>query len=284
MTGIAPTAPALPAPRAGLAAASPTDPAATAFVLCAGLCAEEGPSVGGEPSLPAAPEESPDNPLAGLLAMLNLALPKVAEPLPPGGAGLPAIETATAVEGGGTAALPELSAESSILVAALPSGPLTEGAVAAAAAIPPSPVPVPVPVPMPASVAPAAPPLSPQQPDFADALGEQIGWIVGEERSEASIELHPPELGPIRVRIEHRGDQSSLLFQATHPQTRELLAASLPQLRDLLNAQGIELARAQVSAPSARREESPRVTPERERGEAPPRRRQWHLGLIDRYA
>jgi flagellar hook-length control protein FliK len=284
MTGIAPTAPALPAPRAGLSAASPTDPAATAFVLCAGLCAEEGPSAEGEPSLPAAPEESLDNPLAGLLAMLNLALPKVAEPLPPGGAALPATETATAtaVEGGGLAALPEQPAESSILVAALPSGLPTQGGIAAAAAILPSPVPTQMP--MPASVAPAAPPLSPQQPDFADALGEQIGWIVGEERSEASIELHPPELGPIRIRIEHRGDQSSLLFQATHPQTRDLLAASLPQLRDLLNAQGIELARAQVSAPAARRDELPRVTPERERGEPPPRRRQWHLGLIDRYA
>lgn len=278
MTGIAPTAPALPPARP--AAASPPDPAATAFALCAGLCAEEGPSAEGERSLPAEPEESPDHPLAGLLAMLNLAMPTPPERLPAGGGSV----VAAPVEGRGTNVLPELPTEALVPVTAPAADPIMEGAVAAAAAAALTPSSVPAALPATVVVAPPAPPLSPQQPDFAEALGEQIGWIVGEERSEASIELHPPELGPIRIRIAHSGEQSSLLFQATHPQTRELLVASLPQLRDLLNAQGIELARAQVTAPSARRDELPRVTPERERGEQPPRRRQWHVGLIDRYA
>lgn len=278
MTGIAPTAPALPPVRPA-AAGSPPDPAATAFALCAGLCVEEGPSVEGEPSLPAAPEESAEHPLAGLLAMLNLAMPPTPAPvLTPAGDG-PVV--AAPVEGRGTA-LPELPTGAWVPVAVPVADPLTEGAAAAAAAM--TPASVPAALPAPAAVLPPAPTLSPQQPDFADALGEQVSWIVGDERSEASIELDPPELGPIRIRIEHGGEQSSLLFQATHPQTRELLAASLPQLRDLLNAQGIELARAQVTAPPVRRDELPRVTPERERGEPPPRRRQWKVGLIDHYA
>jgi flagellar hook-length control protein FliK len=276
MTGIAATAPALPLLRPA-AAASPLDPAAATFALCAGLCVEEGPSMEGEPRLPAAPEESADHPLAGLLAMLNLAMPTAPAPtLTPAGRG-----QVVAVEGRG-AALPELPAEAWVPMAVPAADPTMEGTLAAAAAMTPSSVPAALPAPV--AVTPPTPTLSPQQPDFADALGEQVCWIVGEERSEASIELHPPELGPIRIRIEHGGEQSSLLFQATHPQTRELLAASLSQLRDLLNAQGIELARAQVTAPSARRDELPRVTPERERGEPPPRRRQWQVGLIDHYA
>jgi len=276
MTGIAPTAPALPAVRPA-AAASPPDPAATAFALCAGLCAEQGPSMEGEPRLPAAPEESAGHPLAGLLAMLNLATP-MPTPTPTPAAGGPVV--AAAVEGR-AAALPELPAEAWGPVAVPAADPVMQGAVAAAAAMTPSSAPAALPVPV--AAMPPAPTLSPQQPDFADALGEQVSWIVGDGRSEASIELDPPELGPIRIRIEHGGEQSSLLFQATHPQTRELLAASLPQLRDLLNAQGIELARAQVTAPTARRDELPRVTPERERGESPPRRRPWQVGLIDHY-
>lgn len=92
----------------------------------------------------------------------------------------------------------------------------------------------------------AANPLLLDHPDAMADLGERILWQLDAEVSEASIELHPAELGQLTVRIETRGDQAQVQFVAQEAATRNLLNQAMPQLRELLNSSGLQLTRSQV--------------------------------------
>ncbi len=128
--------------------------------------------------------------------------------------------------------------------------------------------------------------LPPDHPEFTDALGERIVWITDSGLGEARIELHPLDLGSLTVRVQIRGDEAQIAFTAAQPATRALLQNALPQLRELLSVQGLQLLRAQVDA---------RVAPQRggeaafdaphEAGATATRvRRVGRLELVDAYA
>jgi len=141
------------------------------------------------------------------------------------------------------------------------------GTPAAAAPLPPAPV---------------LPPLSLEDPDWSASLGERVSWATESGLSEATIDLHPEELGPIRIRIETQGSLADVSFQAANAATRDLLAQSLPQLRGLLNGQGMDMGRSQVAAlPAPRRGEGRGVSEEPVSGAG---RRLYRVGLVDDYA
>lgn len=101
----------------------------------------------------------------------------------------------------------------------------------------------------PATHAPAAaPPMTvpPDHPQFANDLGERIVWITDAGLSSARIELHPLDLGSVSVHVQMQGDTAQVSFAADNPATRALLQDSLPQLRELMSVQGLQLLRAQV--------------------------------------
>ncbi|MDM4770806.1 flagellar hook-length control protein FliK [Solimonas sp. SE-A11] len=134
----------------------------------------------------------------------------------------------------------------------------------------------------PLSSTPALPPLSLDDPDWSASLGERVSWATESGLSEATIDLQPDELGPIRIRIETQGSLADVSFQAANAATRELLAQSLPQLRGLLNGQGMDMGRSQVAAmPGSRRGEARGLA-----DEAAPiaGRRLYRVGLVDDYA
>ena len=134
----------------------------------------------------------------------------------------------------------------------------------------------------PLSSTPALPPLSLDDPDWSTSLSERVNWATESGLSEATIDLHPEELGPIRIRIETQGSLADVSFQAANAATRELLAQSLPQLRGLLNGQGMDMGRSQVAAmPVSRRGEARGLA-----DEAAPvtGRRLYRVGLVDDYA
>jgi flagellar hook-length control protein FliK len=284
MAGVAAPA-SVSAPRQPPAASSPPTEAGAIPLFQIEVAAAESATVPApERGTEAVAEATDDNPLAGLLTMLGLLAPAPSQASPetvgdPLSAATPAATALTGLQ-------PELTPSA--------SSPATTEAPAASFADPlsvamaaPQPLattattPV-APTPQPAAASP--PPLSLQHPDFSGEVGERVRLAFDAGLSEAQIELHPSELGPIHIRIENRGDQTHVRFEAAHPATRELLAATLPQLRELLGSQGQELGRAQVAALVERRSQDSRVTPEQGRGEPPPRRRQWRVGLVDHYA
>jgi flagellar hook-length control protein FliK len=137
--------------------------------------------------------------------------------------------------------------------------------------------------PPPAVLMPAAAPprLALDHPNWSQALGERLRWSVDNGLAEAIIELSPEELGPIRIRISSEGETTQVAFQASHAATRELLSFALPQLRDMFNAQGLQLGRTQVGALATPARAT--RTPGDEPATTLPRRRSWRLCLVDDY-
>lgn len=86
------------------------------------------------------------------------------------------------------------------------------------------------------------------QPGFAPEFAQKIVWLAGQGREVASIEISPPHLGPIEVRLILNHDQASAVFASPHASVREVLEAALPRLRELFAEAGLDLAHVDVSA------------------------------------
>jgi flagellar hook-length control protein FliK len=84
--------------------------------------------------------------------------------------------------------------------------------------------------------------------ELPSGLADHVEWQIGQGLDEARLDLHPQELGSIQVHIRMAADGAEVSFAAAQPQTRDLLAASLPQLRALLGADGVNLMQAQISS------------------------------------
>src|SRR5690606_14953816 len=65
--------------------------------------------------------------------------------------------------------------------------------------------------------------------------------------SQAAIQLTPVDLGPVDVNVTVRDSQATIQFGAANADTRALIEASLPKLREMLAAQGFNLLDASVS-------------------------------------
>src|SRR3546814_16860544 len=100
---------------------------------------------------------------------------------------------------------------------------------------------------VPAAAAPPPMTVPPDHPDFTHDLGERIVWITDSGLSSARIDLHPLDLGRLSVHVHMHGDEAQVSFAADNPATRALLQDSLPQLRELMSVQGLQLLRAQVA-------------------------------------
>lgn len=94
-------------------------------------------------------------------------------------------------------------------------------------------------------------PLSLQGQDAALRLGERLRWLRDSGVQEARLQLHPRELGSVDIRIRIEGQGASVWFGADHPGARAALEASLPQLRDRLAGEGLQLAQASVGSQTA---------------------------------
>jgi flagellar hook-length control protein FliK len=78
--------------------------------------------------------------------------------------------------------------------------------------------------------------------------------ITGNERAE--LKLSPPSLGPLEVRVDLKADNASVVIIAPHPETRDAIQQTLPQLRELLAGHGITLGQATVQDGSAQRNDA----------------------------
>jgi flagellar hook-length control protein FliK len=89
---------------------------------------------------------------------------------------------------------------------------------------------------------------SPQWPqEFARTVAVSIRNGV----QSAEIHIEPRDLGPISLSVTMNGSSAAVNMVAAHADTRALLQSSLGQLRDALNASGIQLSGASVQGGSA---------------------------------
>jgi len=78
-------------------------------------------------------------------------------------------------------------------------------------------------------------------------LGERILWISHRGITSADIQLDPPELGPLQLRVSSHRDGASVHITTHSVVVRDLVEQSLPRLRDMLEASGMNLVNVDVS-------------------------------------
>lgn len=88
-----------------------------------------------------------------------------------------------------------------------------------------------------------------QDPNWAQAAGQRVLWMVKNETQSAELRINPPDLGPVEMRVTLNGnDQASVSFASPHAGVRDALEAAFPRLRDMLGTNGLVLADVSVSA------------------------------------
>jgi flagellar hook-length control protein FliK len=75
-------------------------------------------------------------------------------------------------------------------------------------------------------------------PEFGQGLADRVSWMVGSNLNGAKLQVNPPQLGPIEVRIAVQGDHAQVWLTSHSAVTRDALESSAPKLREMLGAQG----------------------------------------------
>ena len=107
--------------------------------------------------------------------------------------------------------------------------------------------------------------------EFGQGLATQISTMVDKNISNAKLQVNPPALGPIEVRISVQGDSAQVWMVSHSAATRDALHASTETLRDMLGNQGF----GQVSVDISQRSFQDRTpTPQTYQQNSNPERRQ----------
>lgn len=85
---------------------------------------------------------------------------------------------------------------------------------------------------------------------WGDAVAQQVTIMLGRQEQQMDMQLNPPHLGPMEVRLTMGSEQASIVFTSQHAAVREALAAATPKLTALLADQGIQLVNVQVASDS----------------------------------
>lgn len=115
-----------------------------------------------------------------------------------------------------------------------------------------------------------APVAEPSQTAAEDALAEQVAFWVSENLQNAELTVtHDGK--PVEVSVSMSGKEAHIVFGSDQSETRELLDASVAQLRDLLHSEGLTLSGMTVGESGAR---NPNSNPNANGGSDTPRGRQ----------
>ncbi|MEO7403368.1 MAG: flagellar hook-length control protein FliK, partial [Burkholderiales bacterium] len=85
---------------------------------------------------------------------------------------------------------------------------------------------------------------------WSDSMAHVVRVSLRAGVSEAQLQIEPRDLGPIGLRIRLEGDVAAVSFAASSADTRAILEAQLPRLRESLAASGIELGQTSIEAGS----------------------------------
>ncbi|QLG86789.1 flagellar hook-length control protein FliK [Chitinibacter bivalviorum] len=89
-----------------------------------------------------------------------------------------------------------------------------------------------------------------QDARWGDAVAQRVSMMLSKQEQQIEMQLNPPNLGPMEVRLNLGNEQASVIFTSQHAAVREALAAATPKLTALLADQGIVLQNVQVASDS----------------------------------
>jgi flagellar hook-length control protein FliK len=85
-------------------------------------------------------------------------------------------------------------------------------------------------------------------PAWDNQVGQKVIWMVGGADQSATLELNPPDLGPVQVVLNVSNDLASVTFSSQQLEVRQALENALPRLREMMSESGIALGDALVNA------------------------------------
>ncbi len=77
--------------------------------------------------------------------------------------------------------------------------------------------------------------------EWAAGVANQVAQMVSQKLNFAEIQLDPPELGPLQVRVQVTQDQATVAFTAANAQVKEALEQTNQRLREMLEQEGLNL-------------------------------------------
>ena len=83
--------------------------------------------------------------------------------------------------------------------------------------------------------------------DFSQGLSDRVSWMVDNGLNGAKLQVNPPQLGPIELRIAVQGDHAQVWMTTHSAVARDALDASSPKLREMLNNQGFSQVSVDIS-------------------------------------
>jgi len=89
-----------------------------------------------------------------------------------------------------------------------------------------------------------------QQPQWSQAVGQRVLWMAAQNLSSAELQLNPPELGPMQVKVSMQNDQISVNFTSAQSVVREALDQGAARLREMFESEGLDLVNVDVSEQS----------------------------------
>lgn len=101
-----------------------------------------------------------------------------------------------------------------------------------------------------------------------EAVADRITWLAQARQPTAELQLNPPNLGPVEVRVSMSGDQATVSFFSPHAPVREALQGSMPRLSEAFAASGISLGDVFVGADSRSNQQQGRQQERRGRDES----------------
>ncbi len=98
-------------------------------------------------------------------------------------------------------------------------------------------------------------------PGWNNALADNVTVLVQGRQPTAELQINPPSLGPVDIKVSVQGDQATVSFFSAHAPVREAIQAAVPRLTEALAEAGIGLGNVFVGTDARSND---RQAPERE--------------------
>jgi flagellar hook-length control protein FliK len=82
--------------------------------------------------------------------------------------------------------------------------------------------------------------------DFAQAVKDKIMVVISQKLQRFEINLDPPELGNVQVRVNLQGEQAAVNFTVNNTSTKDMLETSMNKLKEMLAQEGMDLVETNV--------------------------------------
>ncbi|MBN0986828.1 flagellar hook-length control protein FliK [Amphritea pacifica] len=86
----------------------------------------------------------------------------------------------------------------------------------------------------------------PGEAAWSQAVNDRVMVMASKNGQFADIQLDPPELGSLHVRLQVKNEQVTVVFNTPHGSVREALEQNMPRLREMFADQGLNLSESSV--------------------------------------